>query len=194
MRGKVPTMADGDGRERLFIALPLADEARREIAAYLRRAFPDGVPGRAVPAANWHLTLRFLGASTEAQHRAIRDGLRARPLGGGFALRFGGAGAFPQVRSARVLWLGITDGIEPVRALAARAEEVARAAGFAAEDRAFKAHLTLARIHPPRDVSRVVESAPPLDLAMDVREVVVYRSHLGGGGARYEAVDRIPLG
>jgi 2'-5' RNA ligase len=38
-----------------------------------------------------------------------------------------------------------------------------------------------------------VARVPPLGLRMPVRELVIYRSHLGGGPARYEAVEHFPL-
>lgn len=187
----------GNGTEsagRLFIGVPLTDGARREIDTRLRRALPEGVPGRAVPAASWHLTLRFLGATGADQLATVRAGLWAADRGGAFRVRFGGMGAFPRPRSARVLWIGVTEGTEGLRALARVAEDAARAAGFAPEGKRYTPHLTLSRIHPPRDVSAAVARVPPVDVEMPVGEIVVFRSHLGGGPARYEPVERIPLG
>jgi 2'-5' RNA ligase len=182
-----------DSAGRLFIGVPLTEEARRATEQHLRTSMPDGIPGRAVPAANWHLTLRFLGATTPDQLAAIVRHLRAAELGPAFAIGFGGLGAFSRPRSARVVWIGITDGVERMKGLARTAEEAARAAGFAPEEKSFKPHLTLSRIQPPRDVTRAIADVPPLDLRTPVREVVVFRSHLGGGPARYEAVERFAL-
>ncbi|HEX6909210.1 MAG TPA: 2'-5' RNA ligase family protein, partial [Longimicrobium sp.] len=70
----------------------------------------------------------------------------------------------------------------------------ARAAGFAPEETRYTPHLTISRIHPPRDVTQAIQRVPSLDLEMPVREVVVFRSHLGGGPARYEAIERFALG
>jgi 2'-5' RNA ligase len=184
---------DAESAGRLFIGVPLTEEARRVIGEHLRRSMPDGVPGRLVPAANWHLTLRFLGATRADQLAAIVRHLRAAELGPQFEIGFGGMGAFSRPRSARVLWIGLTDGVERMKALARTAEDAARAAGFAAEAKSFKPHLTLSRIQPPRDVTRAIAGVPPLELRMPVREVVVFRSHLGGGPARYEAVERFAL-
>lgn len=184
---------DADSAGRLFVGVPLAEEARRAIDEHLRRLMPDGVPGRLVPAANWHLTLRFLGATRVDQLAAIVRHLRAAELGAAFEVGFGGMGAFSRPRSARVLWIGLTDGMERMKALARTAEDAARAAGFAAEEKSFKPHLTLSRIQPPRDVTRAIAGVPPLELRMPVREVVVFRSHLGDGPARYEAVERFAL-
>ena len=51
-------------RERLFIGVPLTDEARRAV----EKALPKKLPGKLVPPENWHFTLRFLG-STAAEER-----------------------------------------------------------------------------------------------------------------------------
>lgn len=179
---------------RLFIGVPLTEEARRAIDAHLRAALPDGVPGRAVPVASWHLTLRFLGATRVDQLATIVRHLQAAQLGGAFDVGFGGLGAFSRPRSARVLWIGLTEGVERMQGLARVAEDAARIAGFPAEEKGFKPHLTLSRIQPPRDVTGAIQRVPPLGLRMPVREVVVFRSHLGGGPARYEAIERIALG
>ena len=186
-------MNGGCSAGRLFVGVPLEDGARAEIAAWVRAAAPGGVPGRAGPAANWHLTLRFLGPATRAPVQAVRDHLASAGLGDAFAARFGGLGAFPRPRSARVLWMGIGEGADGLRALAAHAEAAARAAGFPPEDRPYRPHLTLARIAPPRDVTALVARAPAATVEVPIREIVLFRSHLGAGPARYEPVARVPL-
>ena len=190
-------MTGGDGGDpagRLFVAVPLPDEARREVDARLRAAVQDGLPGRAVPVASWHLTLRFLGATRVKQLAVLRDHLRSTELGAPIDVRFGGMGAFPHARSARVLWIGVDEGAARLAELARIAEAAARAAGFAPEQKPWKPHLTVARIQPPRNVARLIERVPPLDVRMQVREIVIFRSHLGNGPARYEAVERFALG
>jgi 2'-5' RNA ligase len=182
-----------DSAGRLFVGVRLTEEARDAIDEHLRRSMPDGVPGRPVTAANWHLTLRFLGATRVDQLATLVRQLRAAELGPAFEVGFGGLGAFSRPRSARVLWIGLAGGVERMKALARIAEDAARVAGFEAEEKSFKPHLTLSRIQPPRDVTRAIAGVAPLDLRMPVREVVVFRSHLGGGPARYEAVERFGL-
>lgn len=78
--------------------------------------------------------------------------------------------------------------------LAAIAEGAARSVGFDAESRDFKPHLTLSRIDPPVSVSTLLASKPRIDISMRVDSLIVYRSRLGGGPARYEEVQRIALG
>ena len=179
---------------RLFLAAPLTDGPRAAIRAGLGAALPAGVPGRAVPPDSWHLTLRFLGETAPERAARVADALRAVDLGARFEIEFAGLGAFPRASRAAVLWVGIGAGAAELGALAAKVEEAARRAGFPAEQRPFSAHLTISRIRPPENVTPVLDrwTAPPI--AMPVDEVVLYRSHLGGGPARYEAVDRFPLG
>ena len=191
---QVTASNDRESAGRLFIGVPLTEDARHEIQARLRDALPEGVPGRAVPAASWHLTLRFLGNTRADQLTTLRERLRAADLGDPFGVRFGGMGAFSRPRSARVTWIAVTEGAERLRELARISEDAARAAGFEAEEKRYTPHLTLSRIHPPRDVTGAIERVPALDVSMPVREVIVFRSHLGGGPARYEPVERLALG
>jgi len=73
------------------------------------------------------------------------------------------------------------------------AEEAAQSAGFGPEDRLFRAHLTLSRVRPAEDVSGLLETFADAGVGWRCRSVVVYRSHLGRGGARYEPLETFPL-
>ncbi|HEX8675317.1 MAG TPA: RNA 2',3'-cyclic phosphodiesterase, partial [Longimicrobium sp.] len=186
--------AERGGTERLFLAVELPDDARERLAAHLRDAPGGGaLPGRAVAPASWHLTLRFLGDTPPAQRADVVRAMADADPGAAFTLGFGGLGAFPRPARATVLWLGVEEGSERLGRLAAVAEEAARRAGFAAEERPFSAHLTLARIRPAQDVRPLLERVPPFRERIRVDAVVLFRSHLGPGGARYEAVERFPL-
>ena len=78
--------------------------------------------------------------------------------------------------------------------LAAIAEGAARSVGLAAESKEFTPHLTLSRIDPPQSVKTLVASKLNFGGRMRVESVVLYRSRLGGGPARYEEVLTIALG
>jgi 2'-5' RNA ligase len=178
---------------RLFVAVPLTEEARHGIAHLLERAVPGGLPGRPVAPENWHLTLRFLGRVEPVARDRLLAELDQADLGGGFEVRWSGLGAFPRPRRATVLWVGIDRGAEEITGLAAGVESAAEAAGFDPEERPFQSHLTLSRIRPHQDVAALVEGTQPLQVRMPVERVVLYRSHLGRGGARYEALEEFPL-
>jgi len=175
--------------ERLFIGVPLTEDARRG----LQKLLPGNLPGKTVPPHNWHFTLRFLGSTTPTVRADIAARLRTATCGQPFSVRFSELGAFPHPRRARILWIGVDEGAERMKQLAAIAEAAARGAGLAAELKEYRPHLTLSRIEPPVSVKTLVSSKVKLGMRMPVTSVILYRSRLGGGPARYEEVERFEL-
>ena len=179
---------------RLFVAVALTDEVRAALAAHVMEA-TDGrpLPGKPVPPANWHITMRFLGATDEVAYQRLLAALAESDLGDAFSLSFGALGAFPRPPRATVLWLAIEKGSERMAELANLAEQAAQQAGFAPEDRPFHAHLTLSRIRPHQDVRPLIEKVPSFPASLPVDRLVVFRSHLGRGGPRYEELESFEL-
>ncbi len=175
--------------ERLFIGVPLTPDARQG----LQKVLPRNLPGKLVPPENWHFTLRFLGPTVASVREEIVTRLNAARCGKQFTIRFAELGAFPLPRRARILWVGVDEGAERLIQLAAIAEASARASGFEAETKEFKPHLTLSRIEPPVSVKTLVSSNIKVGLRMPVTAMVLYRSRLGGGPARYEEIERFEL-
>ena len=176
---------------RLFVGVPLADALRDALERHLAAA--GRLPGRAVPPANWHLTLRFLGATDAARHRRVMDELARADAPPPFDLTLSTLGAFPRGGRAKVLWIGVGEGADALRALAGSVEAAAVRAGFAPEPKPFSPHLTLSRIDPPADVRPLLDGAPPFGGRMRVDEFILFRSHLGHGHPRYEPIHRFPL-
>lgn len=184
---------------RLFVALNLPHELRREIydAAAPLRAL--GLPVRWVDPAQIHLTLKFLGEVPEPEVAAVGACIasvarRHEP----FALRIGGLGGFPSLERPRVLWLGVQ--APPVLgALQAALEKELEALGFAPEDRPFRPHLTLGRVRTDArggSFRGLGERAGALriDATVAVRTVDLMRSTLDPRGARYDRIAGSPLG
>jgi RNA 2',3'-cyclic 3'-phosphodiesterase len=176
--------------QRTFLAVPISDRLRNLLRNELAG---EALPGRRVPAENWHITLRFLGSTPAAGAAALVEALRNRPLGAPFSLAFGALGAFPRPARASVLWMGIDEGADALAEIAARIEEITRQVGFPPADHPFRAHLTLSRLSPPANVRSFLERDLRPRESMEVGEVVLYRSHVGRGPAAYEVLDRIPL-
>ncbi len=179
-----------DGLARVFVAVPLSTEARLGLES---RLAGHAIPGRPVPPENWHLTLRFLGPVDEVTYERFLAAFDSMDLGPVLDLRLSALGAFPNPRRATVLWAGLGRGEGELASLADHAEEAAQDAGLAPEDRPFRAHLTLSRIRPQVDVSELLKAVGEVDIAWRCDTVVVYRSHLGKGGARYEALETFHL-
>src|SRR6185503_19698799 len=107
-------------RARTFVALPLGPQLGSIVAA---RCAPllDEQRFRRPRAEGLHLTLHFLGdVAREALH-PLAASLRSSLAGVlAPALRLRGAGAFPDARDARVLWVGVEERAHPGRLAACR--------------------------------------------------------------------------
>jgi 2'-5' RNA ligase len=186
---------------RCFLAVDPSSEVRAALAGRLAdlAAGARRADVRWVDAAALHLTIKFLGQvavdGVEAIPAALAGALRDTPP---LQLAAGGFGAFPSPRRARVVWAGITDGTAALARLAAQVDEALAPLGFPAEGRSFHGHLTLGRVRSPRGLgplAREIERAEGLGFgAWTAREVVLYRSRLGRGGAVYEPLARLALG
>ena len=85
-----------------------------------------------------HVTLRFLGATTPDLIPAVGEAIRATTAGRGpFEVVLAGAGAFPEGRRPRALWIGIEHGAEQLAAPLGRPRRATRggSAGPATRDR-----------------------------------------------------------
>jgi 2'-5' RNA ligase len=183
-------VVEGVVADPLFVAVPLPDEARMALADRLQL---ETLPGKVVSPENWHITLRFLGRTDDVGYERFLAALDQAILGPEFEIGLGEMGAFPRPRSAAVTWLAVAKGQDRLEELAAEAEESAQAAGFAPEERPFRAHLTLSRVRPPEDVTGLVEELTGAGIGWPCRSIVVYRSHPGRGGVVYDPLETFPL-
>lgn len=147
---------------------------------------------RWTPAANLHLTMRFLGHVEQSVAEAIADRLDALGLAG-FDARLAGVGAFKRGRLARVVWMGLGEGEQPIRELAAAVEAECVRAGLEPERRRFSAHLTLARARAREGAPLPELPPPPQTSGWRAEELVLYRSHLGRAGSVYETLRTVSL-
>ena len=194
--GRLGADALGEARPltvRAFFGLPLPEEQRRALEPFLARCAAVAPAFRWEPADKLHLTIRFLGHVELSVAEAIARAVEAeRPAA--FELALDGLGTFKRGRLARVVWLGLSLGVEPARQLARLVEDRCRQAGLEPEKRSFSAHLTLARAR-DRDGAPLPDlGAPPALAAWRTTELVLYRSHLGRSGSVYEPLRSISLG
>jgi 2'-5' RNA ligase len=197
----VPAPEDAS-RPRLFFAVPLPDEVReaiRPVRDAVQAAVGEEARIRWVRIESLHLTLRFLGPTPLEQVPALGRGADAVAAAHGpFEVTLAGAGAFPTLRRPRTLWLGLGVGADGLTGLAAGLDAALAAELGPGERRPFSPHLTIARTDGLRQGA---EAARALTVAAADREwsftadrIVLFRSHLGGGPARYEALWESRLG
>jgi 2'-5' RNA ligase len=175
---------------RLFVALPLPEDARARLAA-----LQSGVPGaRWVDRDNLHVTLRFIGETDRHGAEELDAGLGSIRAPA-FGLTLAGVGFFDRGRYAHTLWAGV-EKPEPVAFLRDKIESVAVRAGFEPERRKFSAHVTLARLDdvPSVRLGPYIEtrhgfSAGPYPMT----RFTLFESRRGGDGVHYEPLAEYPL-
>lgn len=183
---------------RLFLAINLEPDVRRAIVdatASLRSAAPTlGW----VDESRLHLTLKFLGEHPPEVVLSLSDSLsqvttRHRP----FSMHLADIGAFPNFRRARVVWLGIER--EPRLELLHHDIELAcEELGFELEGRAFRPHLTLARVKDrttEEELRRLARESKRVEFEgeADVQSVDVMKSDMSVTPSRYERLHAATL-
>jgi len=193
---------------RVFLALDIDDAIRDRISRFM-----DGVREFA-PDARWvrpeslHVTLKFIGEKSAEAVEQIKEALAA-VKGQPVEMGFRGHGFFPTAKSARVFWVGIESG-PALASLANAVDDVTAGLGIPKEERAFNAHLTLARGgggsgsprrqnggRPSKNFQRLQEKLSALSASdfgtMTAHEFFLYQSQLSRGGSRYTKIARFAL-
>ena len=174
----------------MFCAVELPPEVRAQLddhVARLRKEVPD-VAASWSRVENIHLTLKFFGNVAvdriETISRAIDRAVKEfSPL----EISVGKSGTF----RTQVLWIGVSDPSGKLAALQKQIEKECAAEGFEKEDRAYRPHLTIARIRRPEGARRLTDAHVQMrfeNVAVAVSEVVVFRSELSPKGSKYTAI------
>lgn len=184
---------------RMFCAAELPDRVRVRLEDHIQRLRND------VPevAASWsrvenvHLTLKFFGNVALDRIEAISAAAsRTVQEFSGFRISVGNTGVFPRPSRAQVLWIGVDDPSGKLSALQAKFEEECAAEGFPKEDRAFRPHLTIARLRKPEGARRLAEAHLSMkfeSIPVTLTELIVFRSKLSSKGSRYTPISRHQL-
>jgi 2'-5' RNA ligase len=175
---------------RLFAAVAFAPEEKRELHSVSQLLKDKCLSGRFPAPELLHITLHFFGQTDLGRLGAIEAAMR-RAAGGvaPFSMATGRAGTFGRGDSA-VLWLGIGEGAEALRALQARLEKTLGEEGFPPEGRAFKAHVTLGRdVKLNCDIGEI--ELPQVKLK--VSGITLMESTQRGGRLEYIPILVIPL-
>lgn len=182
-----------DGPARLFVALELPDAVRHALVRWRSRLRPERT-GKLRPVATeaLHVTLCFLGWRPEDQVDAIAAACGVVAAEPAPSLALADVIWLPR-RRPRVLAVELDDReAKLARAQAALSAALAAGGWYEPENRPFLAHVTVARVGPGGG-TRAPELPEPPRLDFVGSRVVLYRSRLSRGGARYEALARVEL-
>jgi 2'-5' RNA ligase len=162
------------------------------MAAFLTACAAAAPQFRWTPAANLHLTVRFIGNVERHVVEAMADRLAAQSLIA-FDLELASLGTFGRGRRVRVVWQGLRVGAEAVTALAAVVDAECAASGLVGEKRPFQPHLTLARARARDGAELPLLPEPPRLSIWRATELVLFASRLSRNGAVYEPLRALKL-
>jgi|SRR6516164_8772419 2'-5' RNA ligase len=181
---------------RLFVAIQIPSEIRAGLAAFVSDLRALAPLAKWVRTNNMHVTLKFLGETDSAKFGQVHAGLAAIRSAQAVTLKFRGLGFFPNEKRPRVLWAGM-DASPNVASLAADIDQAMHRLGFPLEERAFTAHLTLARFNPP-GLSAKLQAAVQQNLSrgfgsLTAAEFLLIESKLKPTGAEYTTLQSFPF-
>jgi 2'-5' RNA ligase len=184
--------------QRIFLAINLPAAERRAIHQATRPLRDAAGAVAWVAEEKLHLTLKFLGGQTAAAVEALRGALApALAAAPAPALAIGGLGAFPDLRTPRVVWLGV-EADAKLELLHHDIESVCGGLGYEVEGRAFRPHITLGRVRDgiaPADSLALAAAARGVHhrARLGATSVEIMESSLTPRGSVYRVVASLPL-
>ena len=135
---------------RSFIAVDLtAGEAVRNIVEAQAALKACGADLKLVEPENLHFTLKFLGELSSKELKDVEDAL-SEVVFKPFKITLESVGFFPNAKYMRVVWVGVSEGLEALQQVASAVERRIVEKGFPREERGFSPHLTIARVKSSR--------------------------------------------
>lgn len=183
---------------RAFIAIDLPERVRSALGEAQKVLKLQGFRVKWVRPSSIHLTLKFLGSTAVADVDKIVAAMAlAAQNCTPFSLAAKGIGVFPDIRRARVIWTGLTGGLETLQQMQQSLDGHLADQGFAPENRDFKAHLTLGRVKGKINSNHLkaalIELAGFESKPFDVSRMILFKSELRAGGAVYTQVQGVSL-
>jgi RNA 2',3'-cyclic 3'-phosphodiesterase len=181
---------------RIFCAIDISEDLRARVTDYIEKlcqAVPDASASWS-RSENIHLTLKFFGdVERDLTENLSRAAARVAEESAPFQISVGNTATFPKHGQPRVLWIGVEDPSYQLINLQQRLENECAREGFPKEERAFRPHLTLARIRRPHGSRTLGEIHRKMGFAAArfvVSELLLIRSELSSEGSKYTLISR----
>jgi 2'-5' RNA ligase len=187
---------------RLFVGIPLDEEARRGVEKVVKKLKRGHWPVKWEKPEKWHVTVAFLGELTETEIdkviKAVEKGVRGiKP----FEIRLKGLGSFPDLVLPRVVWLGLKGDLKNMARIYKGVREELRKLKLEFDEKPFRAHVTLGRVSKEARRKQRLELGKYLQKHREmkiwqqwrVEKVAVYESRLKPSGSEYKELKEVVL-
>jgi len=187
---------------RAFIAIEIPAKVKKQIGAFQKGLTAALPAAKITKPENLHLTLKFLGEISPSQAENIRKIItEAARLTPPFPLKIKNAGAFPNYRRPRIIYLEADDSAGRIGRLAGRLHK-AKAENTDPDNRtpSFKAHITIGRLKSPGcgELEEILEELkkknPVRNLEFEAASVGLFQSILCPEGPMHLLLERYALG
>ena len=183
---------------RSFLAIRLPEPIRKDLESIQERLKETDAPVKWVTPDNVHLTLKFLGNIESKDVEKIHDIVsKIVTKETHLILRGEGVGAFPHIKSPRVIWVGISGEIDRLKDIHIRMEEELETIGFRPEERSFSPHLTIGRVKTGVHkalLDRLIALKDYRSQPFKAGEIILFKSDLRPYGPIHTPLKTIPLG
>lgn len=181
--------------KRTFIAqsIPLPESLKARITEL--RSKVQGVNVNWVELHNMHLTLAFLGDTSDEQIEYLRNALRELiPAFTQYKIRLKNTGVFRSLSHPQVLWIGI-EAENTLLLLYREIQDVLANTGFEKDSRPFKPHLTIGRIKnfSTQNNLKEIVTTTQIDETVYASTIVYYQSILKPSGPLYQPIESFSL-
>ena len=183
---------------RCFVAIEIPEPIKEDIRKLIEIFKKHSVDIKWVEYKNIHLTLKFLGKTSEDLLPRIHESFHKvaisyKPL----YIKICKVGVFPNRKYPRVIWVGIENS-ETLGRLQRDIENSMALLGFQREEKAFHPHLTFGRFRSQRGMGTLMnelDSYKEKDFGViEVTNIKLMSSELKPTGAQYHCLCEIPFG
>ena len=182
---------------RVFVAIDLTSEARREIAKFLKNLSKKHWKVKWEKSEKVHITLAFFAHLDEEKLALLKEVCKkVASKTSPFALSFKGLGCFPDFDWPRIIWLGLRGDLKSLVALQQKLRERLKESGFETEKRPFHPHITLGRIKRARgkerrEIGRQIKALRKIDFKSQwlIDRIVIYESECLPEGSVYKKIE-----
>jgi 2'-5' RNA ligase len=173
---------------RAFLAIDIDPKIKEEIFEFIKQMFLHNIGIKWVKPDNLHLTLAFLGETPMDKISPLCDIMKKiSNRHKAFTIKLSGFGCFPNLKSPRVIWIGVQKS-RPLFNLKKDIDAELDNLGLTYDKKTFSPHLTIGRVKTPVALKPAIFEVPDFSASFSASEIHLVKSDLFKDGPVYTDV------